>query len=139
MSHNKWTETEIQMLKDNYKTMTDDELSELISNHSKTSIVTQRRRLGLTRDLSITPFDKVCEVIDNYGYKLLSDESDYINGGSLIKYYDIVDNRNINTGAIVNNSGTANTVNIINCNTEIITWIIPSAINITSLFMENLL
>lgn len=87
MAHNKWTETEIQMLKDNYKTMTDDELSELISNHSKTSIVTQRRRLGLTRDLSITPFDKVCEVIDNYGYKLLSDESDYINGGSLIRFW----------------------------------------------------
>lgn len=86
MAHNKWTDSEIQMLKDNYINMTDDELSKLIGNHSVLSIATQRRRLKLTRDIKTVSFDDVCKAIKDGEYELLSDESDYVNGGSLIKF-----------------------------------------------------
>ena len=50
MAHNEWLECELQIIKDNYEDMTDDELALLIPAHSEKSIATKRRRMGLQRE-----------------------------------------------------------------------------------------
>ena len=79
---NIWTEEEINILKNNYKTMYDKDLAKLIPNHSLSSIATKRKDLGLHHD---NPFRKkytfsdVVNEIQKRGYELISDSSEYVN------------------------------------------------------------
>lgn len=74
---NKWTEEELNFLKDNYVTKTDREISELLGTHSVTSVATKRKRMHWNRDKKKFSFDDVIKEFSKTSYILISDESDY--------------------------------------------------------------
>lgn len=84
----KWTDSEIEIIKDNYKTMSDDELSLLIPAHTKCAIETKRRKLGLKRPYwnKKYSFQDVISEMKNRNYELISTEKDFVNVGSDISY-----------------------------------------------------
>lgn len=89
MAHNKWSEEEKEYVRQNYMIMNDEELNKHIPNHSVDSIATWRRRNGCHYDNPFHKkytFDNVREYMEKYGYDLLSEESDYQNAGSSIRY-----------------------------------------------------
>ena len=45
--HNKWLEEEIQIIRDNYRDCTDEELQKLIPRHTVSSIACKRKRMKL--------------------------------------------------------------------------------------------
>ena len=49
ITHNKWEESEIEIIKQYYTIYNDKELTKLIPHHSETSIATKRKDLGLNR------------------------------------------------------------------------------------------
>lgn len=87
MAHNKWTDKELDILKENYNKYSDEELTSLIPNHSADSIATKRRRLGLTKTQSFYTYDDVVKIFNSLGYEVLSTKDDYKNVNSPIKYY----------------------------------------------------
>lgn len=83
---NKWTEKDLKILKENYANMNDEELHELIQNHSVTSISTKRRRLGFHRTNKKYSFDDVLKEIAKTDYILLSSEDEYDTCHSQMRY-----------------------------------------------------
>lgn len=71
---NKWTNEEIQLIYDNYKNMTDKEMTHLIPLHSELSITTKRKRLGLHRTNRKYTYDDVIQTCQERDYVLLSTE-----------------------------------------------------------------
>lgn len=86
MAHNEWLECELQIIKDNYEDMTDDELALLIPAHSEKSIATKRRRMGLQREGLRRSFNDVENAIRQNGYELLSSEDEFNNTSSIVKF-----------------------------------------------------
>lgn len=75
----KWTNEEIDFIKNNYQTMTDLELSKYLPNHPSKSIKYKRQDLGLTKDKAHRKysFQDVINEFEKTDYILLSDENDY--------------------------------------------------------------
>lgn len=86
MSRNIWTEEEDQILKDNYKTLTDAQLVELLPNRVRGSICARRKKLGLDKHIHKLSFQDVIEEMNKREYVLLSDETDYKNIHSKMRY-----------------------------------------------------
>lgn len=86
MSRNKWTEEEDQILKDNYNILTDDKLVELLPNRTRSSVYARRKTLGLNKSVHKLSFKDVIEEINKRGYILLSDEADYRDVHSKMRY-----------------------------------------------------
>lgn len=86
MAHNKWYDEEIQIIRDNYKEMSDEELAELIPNHSLSSIITKRKEIKCIRERGKYSFDTVIEYLSKKNYTVLSDQSEYHDAHSEIKY-----------------------------------------------------
>lgn len=88
MAHNKWHDNEVQIIVENYETMSDNELHKLIQHHSISSIATKRKDIGLTRPVwnKKYSFDDVVAEMEKRNYEILSDKSDFSNAGSIIKY-----------------------------------------------------
>lgn len=88
MRNSKWKEEEIKIIKDNYEQLTDEELHQLIPNHSKISIECKRRKLGLKRPhyKKYTYADVVYEFSRKENYSLLSNENEFIDCNSKMRY-----------------------------------------------------
>ena len=86
MGRNKWTEEEDQILKDNYNILTDDKLAELLPNRTRSSVYARRKILGLNKSVHKLSFKDVIEEINKRGYILLSDEADYRDVHSKMRY-----------------------------------------------------
>lgn len=78
----KWTETEIQFLKDNYLIMTDLEMAEKL-NRSSSAVQTKRKKIGLLHPQvhKKYSFDDVVKEFNKTDYILLSTSDEYINCG----------------------------------------------------------
>lgn len=89
MAHNKWLESEKEFVRNNYKTMSDEEMHKYLINHSVCSIATWRKRNGCYID---NPYHKkytfqdVLSYMNDYGYEVISSETEYQNAGSPIRY-----------------------------------------------------
>ena len=89
MAHNKWLEEEKEFVRQHFKDMDDIELHEHLPNHSVDSIATWRRRNGCHYDNpfgKIYTFNDVINYMDKYGYELISDETEFQNALSKIRY-----------------------------------------------------
>lgn len=84
----KWTSEEIQIIQDNYKYMSDEELHNLIPLHSKTSIESKRKDIGLIRPkFKKYSFDDVLlEFSKKENYILLSTRDEYKDCNSKMRY-----------------------------------------------------
>ena len=71
---NSWNDEEIDIIRNNYKFLSDKELIELIPRHSELSIATKRKRLGLKRSNKKYTFQDVIEMCAERDYTLLSTE-----------------------------------------------------------------
>lgn len=86
--NNLWTDSEIKILKENYKNMSNKDLANILPNRTVEAIKTQLTKLGLKRQHGKYTFDDVKNVFLNTDYELISTEKDYINASkSTIKYY----------------------------------------------------
>lgn len=88
ITHNKWKESEIEIIKQYYTIYDDKELTKLIPRHSETSIATKRKDLGfnrksLNKKYSFADFKRLAE---SKGYSVISDETEYKNAGTILKY-----------------------------------------------------
>lgn len=88
MKRNKWSDDEINIIKKNYKNLSDEELHKLIPRHPLSSISTKRKDMGLTRPVwnKKYSFVDLKNEMDKKSYALLSSEADFSNAGSIIKY-----------------------------------------------------
>ena len=84
--HNRWSNDELKIIKENYTNLSDLEIHELIPNHSVQSIAVKRRKLGLTKENKYYSFKDVVDILSSLGYKVLSDECEYKNMQSKIRY-----------------------------------------------------
>ena len=71
---NLWTDEEIQLIYDNYRDMTDKELTSIITMHSEASITTKRKRLGIRRTNRKYSYEDVVRTCEERNYILLSTE-----------------------------------------------------------------
>lgn len=84
----KWTNEEIDIIKNNYKNMSDEELMTLLPNRTLSSIECKRKKMGLLRPIMkkysfadvINEFSKIDD------YILLSDETEYKDCNSKMRY-----------------------------------------------------
>lgn len=85
---NKWINEEIEIVKNNYITMTDEELHALIPNHSVSGIATKRKQIGCVRSRyrKYTFSDVISEFSKREDYVLLSSENEFRNCNSKIRY-----------------------------------------------------
>lgn len=76
-----WTDDEIRILEENYRSMTDTQISTLLGTHPTSGVKTKRQELGLTKDKAHRKysFDDVIDAFSKTDYILLSDKNDYIN------------------------------------------------------------
>lgn len=88
MVHNKWLIEEMNIIRKNYKEMSDEELHNLIPNHSVCSISTKRKDMGLKRPVwnKKYSFEDFKKELEKRNYILLSNESDFQNTSSIMKY-----------------------------------------------------
>lgn len=86
MAHNKWYDEEKQIIIDNYKEMSDEELCNLIPRHSALSIGTMRKSLKCLREKGKYSFDVVLMYLEKKGYIPLSNSSEYKDACSPIRY-----------------------------------------------------
>ena len=86
MAHNKWSDDEKQIIINNYKEMSDEELSQLIPRHSISSITTMRKNLKCIREKGKYSFDVVLMYLERKGYSVLSESSEYKDACSNIRY-----------------------------------------------------
>lgn len=83
-----WTKQEIDILKDNYSSCTDQELCLLIPQHSTNAIQTKRMNLGLVKPrnkvkYSYGDFERI---MNERQYEIVSEPSDYQSTHTLMKY-----------------------------------------------------
>lgn len=88
VTYNKWEESEIEIIKQYYTIYDDKELTKLIPRHSESSISTKRKDLGLSRKslnkkYTFSDFKRLAEA---KGYNVISDELEYKNAGTILKY-----------------------------------------------------
>lgn len=84
---NNWTNDEIKILKDNYLTMTNEQLSLLLKNRTIEAIKTKKRLLGLNTKISKHNFQEVVDIFNDLDYELISTEEDYVDSSKkTIKY-----------------------------------------------------
>ena len=78
--NNKWTDEEIEIIKQNYKDLTDEELTQLLPRRTLSSVKTKRKDLKLIKDKAHRKysFKDVEEAFKNSKYILLSKENEYI-------------------------------------------------------------
>ena len=87
MSHNKWTDEEKQIIKDNYQFYSDKELTQFLPRHSESSITTMRKDMSLYRKGNVKyTFDDFEKYINDKGYILISSPNEYKNAGTIMKY-----------------------------------------------------
>lgn len=86
LSHNYWTEEEKQYLKDNYTLLTDEEMSATLLVHTKESVATMRRKLGLIRNAPKYNYDDVSKIVSDRGYELISVDSEVISGKTIVAF-----------------------------------------------------
>lgn len=84
----KWTEEEINIIKENYESMSDEELTTLLPNRNKCAIECKRKKLGLKRPQfkKYNFQDVINEFSKHKEYILLSNESEYKNCNSKMRY-----------------------------------------------------
>ena len=83
-----WTKQEIEILKDNYLSCTDQELHSLISQHSLDAIQNKRMVLGLVKPRKKTKYS-YCDferIMYERQYEIVSESSDYKSVNTLMKY-----------------------------------------------------
>lgn len=85
---NSWTDEEIEFVKENYKNMSDAEISEaLLNRHTIAAISTKRKKLGYTRSNRKYTFDDVVYEFSKTNYELISISEDYIDSAAnTLKY-----------------------------------------------------
>lgn len=83
-----WTNEEVQIIKDNYRTMTDEELVGLFINRSKSSIESKRKSMNLIRSkYKKYSYDDVLDEFSKHeNYKLLSIKDEYLDCNSKMRY-----------------------------------------------------
>lgn len=74
---NTWRQSELDFIKNNYKEMSDVELSEALQRHSENSVACKRKRMGLKRPRLQHSFKDVLIAFEKTNYELLSDENDF--------------------------------------------------------------
>ena len=86
--HNKWFEEEIQVIRDNYRDCTDEELQKLIPRHTVNSIACKRKRMKLNVKYKMKKYDfnDFRKLAESKGYIVLSTENEYKNAGSPMRY-----------------------------------------------------
>ena len=77
MAHNVWTEKEIQFIKDNWKSMSDQDMSICLKRHTVDSVANKRKRMHLIRQKLKTSFDDVLKEFAKTDYIVLSKPDDY--------------------------------------------------------------
>lgn len=83
----KWTDEEIEIIKNNYESMSDEEMMNLLPNRTKISIECKRKKLGLIRSLKKYSFNDVLNEFAKYDkYILLSQEEEYHDAHSKMRY-----------------------------------------------------
>lgn len=86
MAHNSWTEEEKRIVRDNYLSLSDEDIAKLIPNHSATSIATMRRRERLIREGFRYSFSDAQRIMSEKGYQLLSEETDFKGTQSIVRF-----------------------------------------------------
>lgn len=81
----KFSESEIQFIRDNYKNMTDFEMAKELKR-TESSITTKRKRLGFTRSNRKYYWCDVIKAFSKASLILLSDESEYHDCSTKLKY-----------------------------------------------------
>lgn len=79
---NKWTNDELDFIKNNYLNMTDKEISEYFGTHSEISVASKRKRMHLTKSNRKYTFQDVIDEFVKTDYILLSTEEDYIDAAT---------------------------------------------------------
>jgi len=79
---NTWTDEELNYISNNYKLMSDEELSLNLGTRSKDSVATKRKRMGLIRSKRKYSFQDVVDEFAKTEYILLSTESDYVDAAT---------------------------------------------------------
>lgn len=77
-----WSQEEIDFIKNNYQNMSDLEISQHLGTHTKVSVTTKRKRLGLTRTNRKYTFQDVIDEFAKTDYILLSDENEYVDAAT---------------------------------------------------------
>lgn len=83
---NKWTESEDEIIINNYQLLSDEELVELLPGRTKNSIYARRRKLGLNKTSKKYTYDDVVIEMNKRNYILLSGENEYKNSQSKMRY-----------------------------------------------------
>ena len=83
---NKWNETEDQIIRENYQSLSDEELSKLLSGRTTNAIYSRRHNLGLTKRNQKLSYDDVIKEMDKRKYILLSDKEEYKSSLSKMRY-----------------------------------------------------
>lgn len=78
----RWTQDELDYIYDNYKTMSDKELSEYLGTHSENSVATKRKQMNLQRSKRKYNFNDVINEFAKTDYILLSDETEYFDSAT---------------------------------------------------------
>lgn len=84
----KWTIEEIEIIKNNYESMTDEELQRLLPNRTETSIACKRKDIGLIRPrYKKYSFENVINAFsDKNEYVLLSTKEEFVDCNSKMRY-----------------------------------------------------
>ena len=87
MAKKLWTDEEMQILKDNCETKSDEELNKLLPRHSLNGISYKRRQMGVKRKRGVAyTFEEIAFLVGERGYELLSDSTEYIDTQSKIRF-----------------------------------------------------
>lgn len=78
----KWTQEEIDFIRDNYDKMSDKEISEYFGTHTEVSVATKRKRMHLNRSKRKYVFQDVINEFEKTDYILLSNEDDYVDSAT---------------------------------------------------------
>ena len=79
---NKWTQEELDFIKEHYQTMSDKELSQYFGTHSEASVATKRKRMHYNRTNKKYNFQDVINEFAKTDYILLSNEEDYVDSAT---------------------------------------------------------
>lgn len=83
---NNWTEDELNLIRDNYNNMSDEELGTIIPRHTAVLIATKRKRMNLHRDTHRFNFNEVKEIFKIRDLELISTEEEYQNMCTNLQY-----------------------------------------------------
>ena len=83
---NKWNEAEDQIIRENYQSLSDEELSKLLPGRTTNAIYSRRHNLGLTKKNQKLSYDDVIKEMDKRNYILLSDKEEYKSSLSKMRY-----------------------------------------------------